>query len=69
MRTLDFSIFKDFVLTEKYRFQFRAEGTNAFNTPQFNTPDNGASDGNFGKITSTQAGTERHIQMSLRFMF
>ena len=69
IKTLDFSIFKDFVLTERFKFQFRAEGTNAFNTPQFNTPDNGASDGNFGKITSTQAGTERHIQMSLRFMF
>jgi hypothetical protein len=68
-KTLDFSIFKDFVLTERFKFQFRAEGTNAFNTPQFSGPDNGASDGNFGKITGTAAGSERHIQMSLRFMF
>ncbi len=68
-RSLDFSVFKDFPFTEKYKLQFRAEGTNVFNTPQFGTPDNGASDGNFGKITSTQAGTERHFQLSLRFMF
>ncbi|HMD69763.1 MAG TPA: carboxypeptidase regulatory-like domain-containing protein [Bryobacteraceae bacterium] len=69
LRTLDFSVFKDFVLTEKFKFQFRAEATNLFDTNQYNYPDNNASDGNFGKITSTLAGTERHIQMSLRFMF
>ena len=42
-RSLDFSVFKDFPFTEKYKLQFRAEGTNVFNTPQFGTPDNGAS--------------------------
>jgi hypothetical protein len=69
LKSLDFSVFKDFVLTEKFKFQFRAEATNLFDTNEYNYPDNNASDGNFGKITSTLAGTERHIQMSLRFMF
>ncbi len=69
-RTLDFSIFKDFALTERFKLEFRAEGTNVANTPQFSTPSNSASSsGNFGQITSTNAGTERHIQFQLRLRF
>jgi len=68
-KTLDFSIFKDFPFTERWRAQFRFEGLNIFNTPQFSYPDNNAQDTNFGVITSTLPGTERHIQFSLRLMF
>jgi hypothetical protein len=32
------SLFKDFTVTEKVKFQFRAEALNAFNTPQFAQP-------------------------------
>ena len=38
-KTLDFSIFKNFAITERFALQFRAESTNLFNTAQFNTPD------------------------------
>ncbi len=69
VRTLDASIFKDLALTERYRFQFRAEFFNFANTPQFNFPDSGFGDANFGRITSTLAGTERHIQFALKFLF
>jgi hypothetical protein len=68
-KTLDFSIFKDFVFSERFRLQFRSEGTNVFNTPQFSRPDNNLQNANFGKVTSTVAGTERHIQFQLRFQF
>jgi hypothetical protein len=75
-RTLDFSLFKDFRFTERWRAQFRAESFNIANTPQLNTPDGNLQDakslggnGNFGKITSTQAASERHIQFSLRLYF
>jgi Carboxypeptidase regulatory-like domain len=68
-KTLDFSLFKDFAFTERYRLQFRAEGTNIFNTPQFSTPVNNMQNSNFGQITSTNAGSERHIQLALRFQF
>jgi hypothetical protein len=68
-KTLDFSVFKDFPFTERWRLQFRFEGLNIFNTPQFGYPDNNAQDTNFGVVTSTLAGTERHIQFSLRLMF
>jgi hypothetical protein len=68
-RTLDFSIFKDFAFTERIKLEFRAEGTNVANTPQFSTPGNNQSSSNFGQITSTNAGTERHIQFQLRLRF
>jgi hypothetical protein len=68
-RSLDFSIFKDFPFTERVRMQFRAESFNIANTPQFSTPDNNLQDANFGKVTSTASGSERHIQFSLRLQF
>lgn len=68
-KTLDFSIFKDFAFTERWRLQFRGEGTNVFNTPQFALPNNNLQDANFGKVTSTFAGSERHLQFALRLQF
>ncbi len=68
-RTLDFSIFKDFAFTERFKLEFRGEAFNIANTPQFGTPDNNAQDATFGQVTSTQAGTERHIQFALRLQF
>ncbi len=75
-RTLDASIFKTFPITERFSMQFRAEAFNLGNTPQFNLPDNNLQDstllhgnGNFGRITSTLAQSERHLQFSLRLMF
>jgi hypothetical protein len=68
-RTLDFSIFKDFAFTERWRMQFRAEGTNIFNTPQFGRPEHNLQNTNFGKVTSTVAGSERHVQLALRLQF
>jgi len=74
--TVDFSMFKDFNITERWRFQFRSEAFNLFNTPVFNTPGQNVTDsrslggnGNFGRITSSIAGTERRLQFSLRLSF
>ena len=62
--------------SDLWKAQFRAESFNIANTPQFSQPDASLQDskalggnGNFGKITSTQAGLERHIQFSLRLYF
>jgi hypothetical protein len=65
----DFSMFKGFSLTERYKIQYRCEFFNIFNHPQYNTPDNNNNDGNFGAVTSTLNGSERRIQMALRFQF
>ena len=75
-RTFDFSIFKDFSIRERFRLQFRGEGINVANTPIYAIPDQSLGDkkslggnGNFGVITSSSVGTERHIQFSLRLSF
>ena len=68
-RNLDLSLFKDFRVTERYRFQFRAEAFNLTNTPKFGMPGATHGDSNFGRIDTTVAGTERHFQLALRFMF
>ncbi len=75
-RTVDFSVFKTFSITERFKFQFRSEGFNILNTPVFNIPDANlgnaralGGNGNFGRITSSVAGTERRIQFALRLSF
>ncbi len=74
--TMDFSIFKNFHLTERFNVQFRGEALNLTNFAVLNTPDASLGDsklyggnGNFGVITSSVAGSERHIQFSLRLSF
>jgi hypothetical protein len=69
IKNIDASLFKMFPITERFRMEFRAESFNFFNTPHFENPDNNLQDANFGKITSTYPGTERHIQFSLRLQF
>jgi hypothetical protein len=68
---VDFSLFKDFRLSERYRIQFRWEAFNLFNTPHFNVQTINAEQGNdaFGRIAGTISGTERHMQFALRFQF
>ncbi len=71
-KTVDLSLFKDFAFTERWRLQFRAESYNIANTPQFIVSDgstNSFGNAKFGEITATAAGSERHIQFSLRLMF
>jgi hypothetical protein len=75
-RTLDFSIFKDFNVTERWKLQFRGEAFNIANTPVLAIPDANLADakalggnGNFGRITSSGFGTERHMQFALRLSF
>ncbi len=69
LENLDFSIFKTFPIHENWKVEFRGEFTNLFNTPYFNTPDNNLQDAKFGQVTGTAAGSERHIQFSLRLQF
>jgi hypothetical protein len=69
IKNIDASIFKMFPVTERFKVEFRAESFNFFNTPHFENPDNNLQDANFGKITSTYPGSERHIQFSLRVQF
>jgi hypothetical protein len=68
-RTMDFSLFKDFTLTERFHVEFRAETFNLANTAQYSVPDNTLGDSKFGQVTGTAVGSERHIQFQLRLRF
>ena len=80
---LDFSLFKDIPLKERYRFQFRSEIFNILNHPNFNAPNFGGNgvvavsgsgnftSPNFGEIGSTRDAPydPREIQFALKFLF
>jgi hypothetical protein len=68
-KTVDLSLFKDFPITERWKVQFRAESFNLGNTPQFGYPNNTLGNSQFGQVTSTAVGSERHIQFALRLLF
>ncbi len=67
-RDLDFSIFKEFRVTETTRLQFRAEAFNLTNTPSFNLPSNNnyRDTLNFGESTTTRSNP-REIQFALKY--
>jgi hypothetical protein len=71
----DFSLFKNFVITERHQVQFRAEMFNILNTPQFSNPGSTTSSAaTFGQsLTTIPAvggfGSNRQIQFALRYAF
>src|SRR3954447_4721427 len=64
----DMSLFKDFPIGERMKFQFRAEAFNVFNHPQFGLPNANIGNVQAGTITST-VGNPRQLQGALRFQF
>jgi hypothetical protein len=64
----DFSMIKNFSITEKASFQIRAEVFNAWNHPSFNAPNLSPTSTAFGTITST-ANESRQWQFSGRLKF
>ncbi len=61
------SLFKNFNITEKARFQFRAESFNAFNHTNYGVPDYNVQDSAFGTINS--AAPARIIQLGGKVIF
>jgi hypothetical protein len=68
LKNFDFISYKDFLFTERFRLQFRAEFFNVFNHTNFGLPDGNVQDSSFGQITST-ATAPREIQFALKLMF
>ena len=65
---VDASLFKDFLFTERWRLQFRAEAFNIENRPNFQNPNASvASQVTFGKITA--ANDPRVLQFALKLFF
>jgi hypothetical protein len=71
----DFSLFKNFKVSESRNVQFRAEMFNIFNTPQYSNPGSTTTaPATFGKsLTTIPAvggfGSNRQIQFALRYAF
>ncbi len=64
---VDASLFKNFIFTERWRLQFRAEAFNIENRPNFQNPTATVSSGTFGRITS--AYDPRVLQFALKLAF
>ena len=64
----DFSVFKNFKVTEGTNAEFRAEAFNLTNTPSFNLPTNTdyKDESNFGQITSTRSNA-RELQFAFKY--
>ena len=54
---MDLSVFRDFKITERFTFQFRAEAFGLTNTPRFNNPNSGCGSASAGSVCSTAAQT------------
>ena len=68
LTNVDFSIFKDFPIYERFKFQFRAEMFNIFNHPNFGNPNTTWNTGSFGNITATLTDN-RDIQFGGKLIF
>lgn len=80
---VNFGLFKDFAITERVKFQLRAQAYNLFNTPQFTNPDGDIHDGvqqangtyttgsgyGFGSISGTRQSSERQMEFAARINF
>src|SRR6266566_1883796 len=68
-RNLDFSLAKNFNVTERAKLQFRAEFFNAFNTPYFSDPNNiGFSTINSITPDAPRVGEVRSLRTSMRIV-
>jgi hypothetical protein len=60
-------LFKTFAITERQAVTFRAEGFNWVNHPNWSNPQANPQNADFGRITGK--GSERQVQLSLRYSF
>ncbi|HEX7362691.1 MAG TPA: hypothetical protein VF283_19545 [Bryobacteraceae bacterium] len=66
-KELDFSAYKNFLLTERFTLQLRSEFFNLFNHTNFGLPNGTVTSSNFGVINSANA--PREIQFALKLSF
>jgi hypothetical protein len=71
---LDFGVFRNFNITERYRLQFRMESFNFTNTPHFANPNGDANSSSFSYVTGVanigrEGFDERIFRFALRLSF
>jgi hypothetical protein len=64
----DLSLFKSFPIRDRVKVEFRAEGYDVLNHPNFSDPNTTVTSSAFGTVTS-QAGLSREFQGALRLVF
>lgn len=64
----DISAVKNFILTEKWRVQLRAEALNAMNHSNLAAPNTAPTNSLFGQVTST-VGFPRYIHFGLKLIY
>jgi hypothetical protein len=65
---VDLSFFKTTQLTENLKLQFRAEAFNAFNRPEYSSPNGAFGNANFGRVTSVNTFA-RQLQFALKLLW
>ena len=68
VRTIDFSLFKQFQVTEVSRLQFRFEVFNLPNTPSFGGPNADINSGTVGRVNGTSTAP-RQMQAAIKYSF
>src|SRR5690606_15009433 len=61
------ALFKQFGIGERQNIQFRVEGFNWINHPNWGSVNSNPTEGAFGKVTGKSS--QRELQMSLRYSF
>jgi hypothetical protein len=70
LSNMDFSIFKNFAITERIKAEVRGQAYNLTNTPHFANPNSDlSSPASFGQINSTQPFSYRQLELALRVTF
>ena len=65
---IDLGLIKNTQIGERFQVQFRAEGINAFNHPQFLGPNTTPSSSAFGQVTA-EWSSPRTIQLAMKILF
>jgi Carboxypeptidase regulatory-like domain/TonB dependent receptor len=67
---IDFAMFKNVAVTERFRLQFRVQAYNLTNTPHFSNPyDTNLNDGHIGAINSVLTNSWRQVELAMRLTF
>lgn len=66
---LDMGIYKNFVIHERVKAQFRFESYNTFNHPRFGAPNSDPTNSSFGVVAASQQNAPRTVQMALKISF
>ena len=69
INNFDLSVFKNFEIRERFKFQFQFLSFNAMNHPQFDVPNTNPTSSTFGVVTSELGHGQRQVTLGLKLLF